>query len=1059
MGLAAVVWVLLLSICCLSAAQPWPSGAWETNPGEIVTYSFNKADQLVLIYGLVNTDGYSFDAYQVYQPLSAPPGQYLYANFSGSVGCTPRFYLIVSVLASSCVQRGWPGSNFCQLGPDAFGGTYEYSVSKDEDGGPVIIVKNWGGVLWPYRMACKEGASCSSYYNCNATVVTQMFFTINGGEQVISNSYVTLNGSTNVTFTGDQVTVQNSEFNINLPDTTTNIQVTTTESNVTMGDVTNLNIYANNLTSSGCGGSASYQAVQQLNLTIASNSPPSYLYMSSVLPGFAPFSSEWDVYSEIFPIGWQFTGTGPTEYSLQVCVKAARAFYLNQNDTFSLELGLGTNTDPPAQYASGFFTLDSPSSSLLLDSLCVDALVLLNATDTVRVYVGSSSSVTGSWILGPGSTQGGGAGLVITFTAFPSSCEQRPNVNHNNFSLNITFNQTHVDVGCGLEKTFEPSNNSVILASTSIKSLRTNGDPKIQDCEDARLLDTLTLGWSSDGTDITADVLLEFFAIGAGLSVSRSGANVTYTYLELLFKAIGQFLSVSQAGRNVTYSYTGLDTIRGGTDGVWMVGNVTIRVLPGLTLEVVGQDIVIGPNSTTTSNDTSCVNCNNGTLTADRLCSREPQCTVQSEPPTSNPPGPVPQICYTCSPNHNGGGDDDGGGGGAPPVVPPIPPLIPFFPILIPPIVGVPGSGTPGSGLPAVAIPLITNCTNENVPDKGMYLPKVNFSESVPCCDNRTVGWTLLETGSLPQYQFICKRIGDSTYAWVPNAEAGGTSFNTSTYNTQAAWIFNNYSSVAGDNTSQFIWYGPAYYGGQVFMAGTLEMCNASSTLKAGRLETCTPGGNIPIDGNVVQNGNLTNLGVITHLLEVCSTTPAPEKIQLDGAGGCGGGVLPITTDMSVCTSGKVLKMSKFYHCDGTSPVEATSGLTFPGASATTLQAGALLSVAAAGLIKRTSVTATASSTSVTANGQLVEIAVNAGVCVFSAVTPNVCTITITNSAITLATSIARIGITNIALVGPTEIPVCAVTNILAPSLDAIFFVNTYYGPNIPFTFYVELLN
>lgn len=823
-GLLMRLLLVVLSLCCLTAAQPWPTGVWETQPGEVVTYNFNKADPLILIYGRTVTTGWAFQTYQVYQPLSAPLGQYLYANFSGSVGCTPRFYLIISVEASSCTQRGWPSPPFCQLAPDAFGGTYEYSVTKDFNGDPAIIVKNWGGVLWPYTMTCASGETCSTYYNCNSTVVNQVFFDIVGGSQTFNGpTTVILNNSDNVTFTGDQITVENSNVTISTGDT--DLTINTDDSTVNMGDVTTLNIYANNLTSPGCGGVAWFQSVQTTNFTVSSNSPIDFFLMPSVLPGFADFSSDWSV---LPPVGWTFDGEGPTEYEIEVCVKASRAFFVNANDTFTFELGVGTNLEVPTQWSSFRFPLSSTSPSLLLPSLCVSNMFLLNNSDIIAVYVGSTSDLAATWYVGPGSTQGGGAGLVVTFQAYPTSCEDRPVVNNNTFNLDITFNASHLDVGCGLNKTFDPDTNNILLGSTGLKSIRTNSAPKIQDCRDARLVDTTTAGWSSSGSDMSVDVLLDFLAVGSCYSVSRSGKNVTYTYNgPCTVNSNSAFLTASIVSQVLQLNYNGLNRVRANTDGSWLVGDVTFRVSPGLTITTEGNDILIAPNSTTSSNDTSCISCGpNGTLTVEKLCSRQAQCTVEADPPSSDPGGPVPQICWRCG--SNGGGGDDGGGGGAPPIIPPIPPLPPFFIILIPPIVGVPGSGTPGSGLPAVAVPIITNCSDDTVNSDGMKIPRMNFSESVPCCQNTSYGWTILETGSIPNYQFICKRIGDATYAWVPNAEATGAAFNVSTYNIGTTQVFTNSSTTVYDSTSQFITYGPSYqdkaYFNTVFINGTLSI-------------------------------------------------------------------------------------------------------------------------------------------------------------------------------------------------------------------------------------------
>jgi hypothetical protein len=429
-----------------------------------------------------------------------------------------------------------------------------------------------------------------------------------------------------------------------------------------------------------------------------------------------------------------------------------------------------------------------------------------------------------------------------------------------NFNISANFNNSQLNAQCGLQFEY-PDAETIDASITGIHSLKTNEDDPFVDCSDPALIDTPTVKWSSDvpGEEITARVNLNFEAEGDCFSVARSGDNTTVTYEHEGICGVesdSTYITATLDGSTVRLNSTDLHRIR--ADGQpYLVGDVTITVSAGLVLTQTGQNIDIAPNPATTSNDTSCVSCSgtgeNATLNVKKLCS-ETQCEVNPDPPESNPP-PFWVPCVVCGSGGDGGGGGDDGGGSPPPVVPIVPLFPPFFVPIVPPIIGVPGSGSGGGGggggggpgLPALPIPIVTNCTEDVDNSGGMRLPNANFSVHVPCCHEGTHRWTVLETGSIPNYQYICKRIGEDSYAWVANAEATGASFNVSTYNLETTQIFTNNSSILGDSTSQFVWHGPVYLGDvllqDVIINGTLEFCPATPTpFKTDSIEACDGG-------------------------------------------------------------------------------------------------------------------------------------------------------------------------------------------------------------------------
>jgi hypothetical protein len=407
------------------------------------------------------------------------------------------------------------------------------------------------------------------------------------------------------------------------------------------------------------------------------------------------------------------------------------------------------------------------------------------------------------------------------------------------------------------------------------------------------------------------------------------------------------------------------------------------------------------------------------------------------------------------------GGGDGGGGAAGVPIVPLVPPLIPFFPPILPPIVGAPGSGSGTPGVAAVPIPLITNCSNSNTTG-GTYISIANFTEHIPCCAANTVSLDVLEVGSIPNYHYICEYTGNgSTYAWVPQAATSAATFNVTTYNQQTTMSFTNSSTLVLDSTSQFYTYGPAYFGGETFINNTLWMCNSSSSLRTSKLESCAgTGGTIDVQSSLAIAGSFT---VEDGLTVTNGPTTLNGDVTIVNGLLSSNGNISTSSYMKACTSGA--QVAALGACPGVNPVPVTGNwrhttgqVNYAGGTAATFESNALVDLLSGGFLRwALAATATASSTAVTANGRFVLINVDPAVCDTSSTNP--CTITVTNSAIAVSTTVASAGIVSIGTISASAIYTVALDNILAPSLDVLFYCPTSCGPNVAFSFYVMLWN
>lgn len=269
-------------------------------------------------------------------------------------------------------------------------------------------------------------------------------------------------------------------------------------------------------------------------------------------------------------------------------------------------------------------------------------------------------------------------------------------------------------------------------------------------------------------------------------------------------------------------------------------------------------------------NLTECVTCENGTLKVKenvtlevtRLCA-ETQCEVRVDPPQTTPsPGPqyVPRLCFTCG--NSDGGDDGGGGGdddgdGTPPL-PLFPPLVPigFFPPIVPifPPTGGAGGGSGGGsgGRPPGKLPILTplpiGVTLEPTTTGGLQIPPTNFTDTVVFCGASTHGLAILENGTLPETLYICQRVFNGTYAWMPYCTCSSAQSNVSIMYFTTTLYLNSSTTLYLDSSSQLINYGNTFLQTVTIGSGGLQSCSGG-TIESNKFSACGGGAPTFING------------------------------------------------------------------------------------------------------------------------------------------------------------------------------------------------------------------
>ncbi len=334
------------------------------------------------------------------------------------------------------------------------------------------------------------------------------------------------------------------------------------------------------------------------------------------------------------------------------------------------------------------------------------------------------------------------------------------------------------------------------------------------------------------------------------------------------------------------------------------------------------------------SNLTECLTCNdndtltigknttiNGTVTATKLCSQEPQCEVRADTPVTGDgdgDGYVHVPCFACGDdgnNHGGGGGGGGGnnGGGAPPImlVPPIVGLVP--PVIVVPVVAV---ATPPTGGGLGGVPRTTG---------GVYLPIIDISNPPFCGDTggngSTYGLAGIDNSELPNKLYVCERTANGSYAWVPHCGCSNAANNQTSFYTNST-IQLTCSTLYADNCSQTILHGVTavdtlYINGTQILPGNgtgMPCCAATGVIQGTNIvvtgaigtdqtvaTSLTPtfttvtttdltvtgtitGAGIPVTG-VIQGSNIVVTGAIgTNQTVATSATPSFTSVTVTGA-------------------------------------------------------------------------------------------------------------------------------------------------------------------------------
>jgi hypothetical protein len=316
-------------------------------------------------------------------------------------------------------------------------------------------------------------------------------------------------------------------------------------------------------------------------------------------------------------------------------------------------------------------------------------------------------------------------------------------------------------------------------------------------------------------------------------------------------------------------------------------------------------------------------------------------------------------------------------------------------------------------------------------------MPYANFSNAVPFCGNITKGWTVIDNSSLPDTWYLCKRALNGTYAWFPYCPCSSALLNGTIYFYQTSILMGMNATLYGDVSTQWINLGVTYLATlavqDLIVNGTLDFCpsNTSQPMRVNLLISCNNdavhiGAGLIIDngGIVVSNGGVVADGDVI--------TPG---IVFGGTGVQGGSYTDATS------TGPAPFPFGVWLTGGTSTNFAT--LVMASASSTTFNAGSFLDIASGATVRRQPVAVTTTGLTVTCNGKLCLITLVTGVCDSSWSTGGVCTLTVNNAAITIATTAARVDFTQVSngvIPGTQPPPVLGLVNLLSGSVQVILY-------------------
>jgi hypothetical protein len=734
-------------------------------------------------------------------------------------------------------------------------GDFAYSTYQTLLGVYELQIHDWCGIQGDVVLTC-EGL-CAGIVQCSSSLSQ---IVVNGGTVISNDSTVVINGGNTTMYSNaSDITIQTS-FNFTLNANTDQIQITLENSSAVVESQANAT-YLNTGPLRTCAEWLDY--VPQTGANFSLSSTPTLLAYASGSISTGDGTATWNVpddsrvqyVSSISGAAYAFTYCvqGASVYSSQSTYQSVIRIEV-ANVTSGTPVAIGnsiTSLVMPLSVSGGEALLSSACGVFITDQVKPNDYYALYATST---FLNGSSAPL---LLAPGAT--------FSLSLWPSGCSG--SVNNITFNITVNFANGTLIKGCYYTNiTTDQQDGSFCINNEGLVDVRPNSAGTFPD---------RCLYGTRDGDGILTLVDSGVCAVdanggtphGGRISLhSSSTVNVTdlgggnFSWSTPILTYTGsKCYSLTKSGNTITAGGTGVcsATVNGASASCLSVsvnsnGNMTLtnEGLCGISdTDTVICDTPVGGVTAchvagSLANITSCANCTNGTLEVERLCSRQPQCQVQADPPQTPPsPGPdyTPVLCFTCGISFPHGGDGGGGGGdsggsGAP-IVPLLPPIVPigFFPPIVPifPPTGGSGggSGGGGGGGPPSVLPILTplpvGVTEDPVTIGGLQIPPTNFTNRVVFCGASTHGWAILENGTLPETLYICQRLFNGTYAWMPYCTCGAAASNeTVMYFTTTAY-YNSSSTLYIDSSSQFINFGNTYLESVTVGAGGISSCSA----------------------------------------------------------------------------------------------------------------------------------------------------------------------------------------------------------------------------------------
>lgn len=954
-------------------------------------------------------------------------------------------------VAYQCQEQGNGGiSGLCESYlPEQCTGVFPYSTYQTLDGNYELQIHGLCSVQGDVYLSCQ--GSCTGTVQCSPFIQQTV---IQGGTVNSNNSVVIINGGpTNATFNGGTLQIQTSNnFTIETPATDINVYNSSVTIN-TKANVTNLNTGPLRT----CADWIDYNPVTGANFTLTAT--PLLISFTSASVDTGDGDSTWDVPDNSHV--QYVSNLNGASYMFIYCMQKGYVYGAGQvEQLLELQVMNVTGGTPhsinSASFALSTTTINSTGAAVITSSCATFTTNAVKQNDLFALYMSGTYNGTGSTppiILAPGA--------AFSLSAFPTGCVG--NVNNITFNITVQFaNGTLLKGGQCTNITTDSDDGSFVINNEGICSMEPDSASYPSTC----------LYFSTDGSGVATSHYLGVCAVDANSGTpfggrislhssssvnftSLGGGNFTASVEQLTFTG-QRCSSLTKSGSTVTSSGTEICSIATTSTclafNVNANGNVTatfegmcgIVDTPTVSWAQPSPGIFAATCTSISSNGSTCVTCNgngtttiNGTLEVDKLCAKT-QCEVRADSPTSDTPfnWPLPKPCFSCSDGHNGDGGGGGDGGSGVPIIPIIPiiPLIPFFPPIIPPLVpvvgGVPGGGggDPGNGLPVSPVPITTPLIGDPpITTGGIYIPYVNFTNAVPSCDITTKGSEVMDNSSLPDTKYVCQRLLNGTYAWTPYCPCSAAFNNGTVYYYSTSQLMANFSTLYLDSTSQLIIQGNTYLANAAiqnlivngtFTAANLAMCN-NGELRSRYLRGCSA-------APIADTG-----------LSICNASHA-IPFNFDSATNCLGGPPDFPNGITAESTSTISNLVSSTTAALNGVTTNNGNMIMASASSTTFNAGSFLDIASGVTMRRQPVAVTATTLAVTCNGKLCRITLASGLCDASWGSGPVCILTVSNSAITIATTAGRVDMMQL---GSSLLPpVLSLNNLLSGSVDIILY-------------------